>query len=278
MWLLCVLAVAWADDETAEKDSPWNTSLSAGLPRLGGSNYGVDLDGAVGYQKRRFGFGAHLATATTAISTGNSISSNQRNVFDTQLRFTPDRPPEQFQLEVRLELSYEYIATSYIGANTSAEASSVRSFNVIAGGTLAEGGDWAGSVWGRLISQNELYVQIDSNSTFNAQSSIGWAGFGVFERELGGVSISSSTEGRTFRIRRLDLFTGGSGSQLEDVRILELQEQVGVWFNGVSWLGLRPGLYAGVEVNRAVGAEAVTGITPSIGASLVGDLIDAPSF
>ena len=42
--------------------------------------------------------------------------------------------------------------------------------------------------------------------------------------------------------------------------------------------GLQPGVYASLEVTRNAGSETAIGYTPSIGATLVGDLIDAPSF
>lgn len=281
MWFVLVGALAWAQDEGSpeEAEKPWNNKFSAGLPRASATSSAINIDAATRYQKKKIGFGVHFGTDTKASGDLNTLNSTQSTVFDAQLRYTPERPPEDFALEWRMEMAYEVFSTAYIGTNNfSTEQSSVSSLSVIGGGRLPEGGDWSGSVWGRLIRQSEAYVQIGANnSSFDAQSSLGWAGFGVFERSLGPVSISTATEARQFTIRRLSVFTGGNGSGLDTVRVLELEEQVGVWFSRKVF-GLQPGVYAGLEVTRSAGADTVMGYTPAIGASLVGDLIDAPSF
>lgn len=283
MWFWLVTAtLAWAQDEdpvdAGDAEKPWNTKVSAGVPRASASGSSVNLDIATRYQKKKLGFGIHFGNDTKSSGDLNTLNSTQSTVFDTQLRYTPERPDDAFALEWRLELAYETFSTVYIGRNNATgESSSVSSLSVIGGGQLPEGGTWEGSVWGRLIRQSELYIQIDSNSNFNAQSSTGWAGFAVFERPVGPVSISTATEARQFAIRRLDIFTDSGGNGLSTIRVLELEEQVGVWFSRQIF-GLQPGVYAGLEVSRSAGADTVVGYTPSIGATLVGDLIDAPSF
>jgi hypothetical protein len=279
MWSLLVISLGWAQDgdTEAEDASPWNNKFSMGIPRLSSGSTAIALDTAASYQKRRLGFGAHFATDTRSTGDLSAISSTQTNLFDMQLRYTPERPADQWALEGRMELAYEYFSTAYISsASAESEASAVSSFNFIAGGRAPLGGDWDASAWGRLIFQSETYVQIGNSVSFNAESSTGWAAFGIAKRAVGPVEISSATEARSFRIRRLDLFTGGSGG-LSDVQLLEVEEQVGVWFSK-KILGLQPGIYAGLEVTRASGNQTVTSFTPSIGATLVGDVVDAPSF